>query len=130
MRLAAILTLALLVPAMAFAATKELTCSDEDGTGSYQVVLDESAGTVLVTYASINWTEPLAKAEFTDDMVTWTYYFDGNGNSNNAFTNHYSLNRMTGVMTTKRVEDSRYNSHGQRVETTTTHKCSVSEPKF
>jgi hypothetical protein len=130
MKRIAILMLVLLMPLAAFAGTKELTCT---GVGfTTQIVLDEDASTVLVSHPNENFTEPLATATFTHDMVTWTY--DDGNNDDNAHTYNYKLNRMTGSLSIEsvskgKIDHDNYGNRRRRVQYSTM-SCEISHPKF
>jgi hypothetical protein len=133
----AILMLALLMPLAAFAGTKKLTCAN----GAIEIVLDETAGTALVSHPLSapckDCTEPLESATFTSGLVTWSYHYEGGRDGyhfDDGMTTEYKLNRMTGILYTTRTSDAKtlHDNYGNRRRSVSSGSatCEISQQKF
>ncbi|MGO9862473.1 MAG: hypothetical protein ACLPLR_02580 [Terriglobales bacterium] len=137
MKRTAILMLALLMPLAALAATKQLTCAN----GAIEIVLDETAGTALVSHPlqgpCTGCTEPLQSATFTSELVTWSYHYEGGRDGyhfDDGSTTEYKLNRMTGILYMTSTSDAKnqHDNYGNwhRSVHSSSAPCEISQQKF
>jgi hypothetical protein len=133
MKRIATLMLALLIPLAAFAGTKQLTCAK----GTLEIVLDEAAGTALVSQPLGQYSYPLASATFTPELVTWSYHYEGGRDGyhfDDGYTTDYKLDRMTGILYMHTVSDAKnqHDNYGNwhRTITDSSTTCEISQQKF